>query len=165
MLSLLELQMSHVSDFKMPLCICICLTGKLFCKHFQKKKVEFLKGWECSISNNQRNWRQYGDQLWPSCRHFEDQRNHQQKKSIQACSGLGKFSAESGFNQLVQESGKEHGISTEIPFTIDTKETTILSDKRRAYYCFLEAIQLLYQICFHQVLIVIIVIVIVIVIF
>ena len=60
MLSLLELQMSHVTDFKMPLCISICLTGKTILQAFPNKNLKFSEGWECPISNNPRNWRLYG---------------------------------------------------------------------------------------------------------
>ena len=43
MLSLLESQMSHVSDFKMPLCISICLIGKTILQAFPNKKLKFLE--------------------------------------------------------------------------------------------------------------------------
>ena len=66
MLSLLELQMSHVSDFKMPLCICIYLTGKLFCKHFQKKKLNFWKGGNVPYPIT----REIGENMGISCGHL-----------------------------------------------------------------------------------------------
>ena len=99
MLSLLELQMSHVTDFKMPLCICICLTGKLFCKHFQKKKnLNFRKGGNVPYPIT----REIGDYMGISCGHLVGILRIKgiisRRNPSKLVTGMGKFPAGSGFN-------------------------------------------------------------------